>query len=119
MEFSDQRAIYLQIAKLVEDKILSGEWAEGERVPSVREFGVQYGVNPATVLRGYDELADTGVLQQRRGIGYYVLEGARGVIRVARQQEFFSATLPQLFEEIDALGITFEQLSAAYSARKG
>ncbi len=112
MKFSEQRPIYLQIAHLIGGYILSGEWAEGVRIPSVREFGVSLAVNPATVLRAYDDLSEKGIIEQRRGIGYFVCVGAKAMVHRERKEEFFATTLPCLYKEMKDLGITIEEVVA-------
>ena len=56
MDFKETQAIYLQIVDLVCDHIVTGKWKAQERIPSVRELGVQLEVNPNTVMRAYDYL---------------------------------------------------------------
>lgn len=51
MDFEKKDAIYLQIADLICERILAGDWVEGERIPSVRELAVDLEVNPNTLMR--------------------------------------------------------------------
>ena len=60
MDFKETQAIYLQIVDLVCDHIVTGKWKAQERIPSVRELGVQLEVNPNTVMRAYDYLQQAG-----------------------------------------------------------
>ena len=76
MEFLDNQPIYLQIVDSIYESILRKEWSEGERIPSVREFAVSLEVNPNTVQRSYSYLQQKGIILNKRGIGYYILEGA-------------------------------------------
>ncbi len=117
MIFNDQRPIYLQISQLIGSYILSGEWAEATRIPSVREFGITLGVNPATILRAYDELSRLDIIEQRRGVGYFVKEGAAKSVRKARKAEFISETLPQFFADMDSLSITIDEVVEHYKVR--
>ena len=66
MDFKETQAIYLQIVDLVCDHIVTGKWKAQERIPSVRELGVQLEVNPNTVMRAYD------YLQARDGTARYL-----------------------------------------------
>ena len=81
MEFDQHKPIYLQIADAICERILTGQWPEGDRIPSVRECGVSLEVNPNTVARSYDELSTEGIIHNKRGIGYFVSPGAKSVIR--------------------------------------
>ena len=88
MDFKETQAIYLQIVDLVCDNIMTGKWKAGERVPSVRELGVQLEVNPNTVMRAYDCLQDKQIIYNKRGVGYCVEEGAPAQIAEARRIVF-------------------------------
>ena len=72
MDFKETQAIYLQIVDLVCDNIMTGKWKAGERVPSVRELGVQLEVNPNTVMRAYDCLQAVPYLS---GLNYLKFSG--------------------------------------------
>ena len=87
MEFDQHKPIYLQIADAICERILTGQWPEGDRIPSVRECGVSLEVNPNTVARSYDELSTEGIIHNKRGIGYFVSPGAKSVIREKQLQE--------------------------------
>lgn len=114
MDFKETQAIYLQIVDLVCDNIMTGRWKAGERVPSVRELGVQLEVNPNTVMRAYDCLQDKQIIYNKRGVGYFVEEGAPVQIAEARRTVFVGVELPEIFRQMELLGISFEQLVAVY-----
>ena len=76
MDFKETQAIYLQIVDLVCDHIVTGKWKAQERIPSVRELGVQLEVNPNTVMRAYDYLQAREIICNKRGVGFFVTEGA-------------------------------------------
>ena len=68
MNFDSNKPIYLQIADVICEKILSGEYLPDSRIPSVREYGADIGVNPNTVMRTYEKLTTDGVIYNKRGI---------------------------------------------------
>ena len=70
MEFDSNKAIYLQICDAICERILSKEFGADERIPSVREYGAEIGVNPNTVMRSYEKLTADGIIYNKRGIGY-------------------------------------------------
>ncbi|MCQ2204404.1 MAG: GntR family transcriptional regulator [Bacteroidales bacterium] len=117
MEFNDTKTIYLQIAERICDQILSGVYKENERIPSVRETGASLEVNPNTVVRSYDYLQTNNILFNKRGIGYFVSAGASDIILDMRRSVFMSDTLPQLFDEMDKLGISIDEVSSKYMER--
>ncbi len=89
-------------------RVLSGQWPEGERVASVREMAVSVGVNPNTVMRSYEKLEADGIIYNRRGIGFFVSEGAKEHIRQLERQKFMDEELPKLRERLQLLGLMIE-----------
>ena len=108
MQFSEEKPIWRQIYELIAMRVLSGEWAEGERVMSVREMAASVGVNPNTVMRSYERLEVDGVIFNRRGIGFFVSEGAKEHIRQLERQKFMDEELPKLRERLQLLGLTID-----------
>ena len=115
MEFNDNKAIYLQIADLLMDEILSGRLAEEERTPSVRECAALYEVNVNTVVRSFDWLTRHEMIYQRRGMGFFVSDGARGRIMDYRRGDFFDVELPRLFGTMGKLGVTIDEVADLYA----
>lgn len=116
MEFKNQKSIYLQIADYICDKIVLGEYKEDERLPSVREFAAEVEVNVNTVTRTFDYLQQNGVVASRRGLGIYVMPGAREAVYGIRRAEFFNVQLPEVFTLMDTLGISMEEVASHYEA---
>ncbi len=110
MQFSDPKAIYLQLADALCDLILQGVHRPGERIPSVRELAAQAGVNPNTMLRTVAHLTEQGVLYNQRGVGTFVSENAREVIMEQRRKEFLEEELHRFFQKIRLLGMDFSDL---------
>ena len=78
--FSNDKAIYLQMADRLCDEILAGLYGDDDRIPSVREYAVLLQVNTNTAVKAYDALARDGIIYNRRGLGYFVSAGARDTI---------------------------------------
>ena len=116
MEFKNQKPIYLQIADHICDRILLGEYAEDERLPSVREFAAEVEVNVNTVTRTFEYLQQNEVVASRRGLGVYVMPGARERVYAMRRTEFFKEQLPEVFALMDTLGISMEEVATQYDA---
>jgi GntR family transcriptional regulator len=110
MEFADKQAIYLQIAERVCEFILSGQWSDGERIPSVREIAVMMEVNPNTANRAYDFLQSQGVIYNKRGIGYFVAEDGHLKTIELRRTEFLENEVPSFFKTMKLLGFTCSDL---------
>lgn len=114
MEFEKDQAIYLQIADLICENILSEDWSEMERIPSVRELAVSTEVNPNTVMRSYAWLQEKDIIQNRRGIGYFVSDSAVEKTRTLKKEEFINNRLPQIFRMMKLLNISFDELKNLY-----
>ena len=114
MEFDQHKPIYLQIVDAICERILTGQWPEGDRIPSVRECGVSLEVNPNTVARSYDELSTEGIIHNKRGIGYFVSPGAKSVIREKQRSSFISGDLKEVFRKMEILGISIEDITSLY-----
>ena len=118
MEFDQPKGIYQQIADQVRDRIAVGEWNAGERIPSVREMAVNLGVNPNTVARSYQSLLDGGIIENRRGIGYFVAVEAKERIMEDLKKAFIEEELPRLFGMMDRLGMDIEELASLYARQE-
>jgi len=114
MEFRDNKAIYLQIAEYVCEHILLGKWKADEKVPSVRELAVEMEVNPNTVMRTYELLQNKNIINNKRGIGFFVEEAAIDNVRNYRKQQFIIDDLPVVFRNIYLLNIGFDELENQY-----
>ena len=118
MEFKESQAIYLQIAELVCDNVLSGLWKPGDRIPSIRELAESIEVNPNTVVRTYAYLQDQGIIQNQRGIGYFLTDRAREVTTDLKRRSFESRDLPQVFRTMELLRMSFDDLRQLYAAHR-
>ncbi|MCK5329904.1 MAG: GntR family transcriptional regulator [Candidatus Marinimicrobia bacterium] len=114
MEFRTDQAIYLQISDYICEMILTGKWESGAKIPSIRELAVDIEVNPNTVLRTYAYLQQKEIIFNRRGIGYFVADGASKSTRHLKQDDFISNDLPRLFKTMDVLTISIEELEKLY-----
>jgi len=114
MDFNNNKAIYLQIAEYVCEHILLGKWKSNEKVPSVRELAVEMEVNPNTVMRTYDLLQKQNIINNKRGIGFFLAEDAISNVNLYRKTTFIQDELPQLFRNMYLLEIDFEELKSRY-----
>lgn len=111
MQFSDPKAIYLQLADAVCDLILRGVYTREGKIPSVRELAAEAGVNPNTILRTVSHLTDQGILYNQRGVGTFVSGNARETIMQQRKKTFLDEELTQFFQKIELLGLDFTELA--------
>lgn len=108
MEFDNNRPIYLQIADNLCEKILSGAFEAGGRLPSVREWGATIGCNPNTVARSYDILSERKIIYNQRGIGFFIAENAVDIIRNSEKKIFIEEEIPALINRGRLLGLEIE-----------
>lgn len=102
--------LFKQIAVLIQDSIVDGSLAAGERAPSTNELAAFHSINPATARKGLTILVEEGVLEKRRGLGMFVKEGAADLIRARRRDEFAAAFLAPLVDEAVKLDIPRAEL---------
>ena len=116
MIFTNDKAIYIQMADRLCDEILADKYKDDDRIPSVREYAVMLEVNANTVVKAYDELSRANIIYNKRGLGYFVTPGAKKQILKERKQEFMKERLPELFRQMQLLDITLEDVKIAYAA---
>ena len=109
--WDDRQPIYQQLADQLAAALLDGEPGEGAAMPSVRLLAAQHLLNPLTVNRALQALGDEGLIENRRGMGFYVTPGARERLRAAERQRFLQIEWPRLRERLRRLEIRPEQLN--------
>jgi DNA-binding transcriptional regulator YhcF (GntR family) len=97
--------LFVQISEQLADDIADGTLPEGERVPSSNEFAVYHRINPATAAKGINMLVDQGLLEKRRGVGMFVVAGARKRLLARRRDEFAVRYLAPLLSEARRIGV--------------
>jgi DNA-binding transcriptional regulator YhcF (GntR family) len=112
-EWNDGQPIYRQLRDLVVAMILDRVLKEGDPLPSVRTVAAEYRVNPLTVLKGYQQLVDEGLVEARRGRGMFINIGARDLLLQGERQRFLGEEWPRISETIRRLGLTAEELLRA------
>ena len=114
MQFKEIKAIYIQIADKITDNILSGRWKEEERIPSVREMAVDMEVNPNTIARTYGYLQDQQIINNKRGIGYFVASNAKDLAVESKRQDFINNELPLFFRSLKMLDMDLRTIEPLY-----
>src|ERR1700739_759421 len=111
-EGNDSQPIYRQLRDRVVAMILDGVLKEGDPLPSVRTVAAEYRVNPLTVLKGYQQLVDEGLVESRRGLGMFINTGARSLLLDGERQNFLAEEWPRIQETIQRLGLRWKELLA-------
>jgi len=118
MIFTNDKPIYIQMADRLCDEILAGKYRDDDRIPSVRELAVLLEVNVNTAVRAFDELSRANIIYNKRGLGYFVTPGAKKQILKERRKAFMKERLPELFRQMQLLGITLEDVKVTYDAQQ-
>ena len=120
-KWSEDLPIYRQLRDRVVDMILEGVLGDGDALPSVRNVAAEYRLNPLTVLKGYQELVDEGLVEKKRGRGMFVTDGARRQLLKDERRRFIDKEWPKVLETIDRLGLDAAELlaRATESAEEG
>ena len=114
MEFRDNQAIYLQIAEYVCEQVLLKLWLPGNKITSIRDLAVMMEVNPNTVQRAYDFLQQREIIINKRGVGYFVDDGAIAKVVSFRKEQFIENELPVLFRNMYLLNMPLEDVGERY-----
>lgn len=110
IDFKTSKGIFQQIADNLCLRILEGKLLAGDRVPSVRELAAEFEVNRNTVLRTFSILNESGIFENKRGIGFFVSENAKSQIRLSEKKEFFSNDLPAFLQKVKMLELVADDL---------
>ncbi len=107
---SIEKPIFIQIAEQLEDSIFTGVFPEETKIPSTNEISALLNINPHTVLKGMNMLADEGIIYKKRGLGMFVKEGAVEKIRQKRQSRFYEQYVAALINEAMKLQMSKEDI---------
>ena len=119
MNFTNDKPIYIQMAERLKDEILSDQHKDDDRIPSVREYAVLLEVNTNTAVKAYDELSRANIIYNKRGLGYFVTKGAKQQILRERRKAFMESQLPELFRQMQLLGIDIQDVANAWLQQLG
>ncbi len=109
--FDGTRPIFLQLAEMLEEGIISGAYPEEGQIPSITEFSATLKINPATALKGINLLVDEGLVYKKRGVGMFVATGARDALLKKRQESFYTDRARPVAREASSLGLTLPELT--------
>ncbi|HEY7886986.1 MAG TPA: GntR family transcriptional regulator [Steroidobacteraceae bacterium] len=117
-EWNDSQPIYRQLRDRVIAMILEAVLQEGDPLPSVRTVAADYRVNPLTVLKAYQQLADEQIVEKRRGVGMFVKAGVRGQLLRDERQRFLKEEWPRVLATLQRLGLKAQDLLDGAAAER-
>jgi GntR family transcriptional regulator len=110
--------LYDQIAARIRLAVASGDLAEGDALPSVRQLAARLRINPATVVQAYRALEREGFVEMRQGSGTYVRSVSTDRRRQTREDQ--AARLARdLLAEAARLGIAGTEVARALQREMG
>ena len=102
--FDNDRPIYIQIVELLEMMIISGKLKPSDKIPSVREYALDFKVNPNTMQRALTELEDKKLIYTQRTNGKYVTEDENVIKKF--KTEFINKRLDSFVESMNNIGVS-------------
>lgn len=102
--------IYRQLKERIVTMLLDGTLQPGDALPSVRQIAADFQLNPITVSRAYQELVDEQLVETKRGLGMFVLAGAREKLLKSERTRFLKEEWPAVLERINQLGLSVAEL---------
>ncbi len=115
---NEDQPIYRQLRDRVVAMILEGVLGDGDALPSVRNVAAEYRLNPLTVLKGYQELVDEGLVEKKRGRGMFVNDGAHKQLLKDERRRFIEKEWPKVMETIHRLGLDETEVLGKLSSSK-
>jgi len=117
-KWNEDQPIYRQLRDRVVAMLLEEVLTDGDALPSVRNVAAEYRLNPLTVLKGYQELVDEGLVEKKRGRGMFVNEGARAKLLKAERQRFLEKEWPLVLATIERLDLSLVDLQKQSESNK-
>ena len=106
MKFDPMIPIWLQVATSIKQQIVTGRLPPGAKLPGGRDLALQYGINPNTAARIYQELEREGVCQTQRGLGTFVTDSGETVQRL--REEMARGAVSRFLADLKGIGMNRE-----------
>lgn len=116
--WNNSQPIYRQLRDRIVAMILESVLQEGDALPSVRQVAAEYQLNPLTVLKGYQALVEEGLVEKRRGLGMFVVQGAHKKLMASEREWFQREEWPRILERIEQLGLNIQTLVKERALKK-
>jgi len=96
-------ARYIQVYEEIRERIVSGSFSYGSRIPSKREMAQEKGISVITVEHAYELLAEEGYIESRPRSGCYVIYRDSDLIHVEKAE---ADTMPDFTFEADVFPLS-------------
>lgn len=105
---TSDRPIYLQLMECIQLGIISGRYAPGDKLPSVRELAAEAAVNPNTMQKALMELERTGLVYTQRTSGRYITEDTALIERCKKQ--IAEGQITEFLDKLKGMGYSVEEI---------
>lgn len=109
INWNNKEPIYIQLRDRLVELIMDGVLTEGDALPSVRQISSEQRINPITVSKAFQILVDENLVEKKRGLGMYVLSGAKEKLFTEEKSKFLEQEWPQIAERIERLGLEIDE----------
>ena len=106
--FNNDTPIYLQIVDLIRNDISSGKLKPGQKLPSVREYALEFKVNPNTICKAMQILEDKKIIYTERTNGKFVTMDS-SIIKDYKK-DIFNEMVSSFLEELQSMGYSKEEI---------
>jgi GntR family transcriptional regulator len=110
ISWNNKEPIYIQLRDRLAELIMDGVLTEGDALPSVRQISSEQRINPITVSKALQILVDEDLVEKKRGLGMYVISGAKDKLSKQERTKFLEEEWPQIAKRIERLGLEVNQL---------
>lgn len=118
MDFHKNKPIYLQIVDVICQRIVSKEWKEDVKIPTVKELAKELEVNHNTLMRSLEMLQAENILTSKRGVGLFMSKDAYKNALDLMRKSFYENQVPEFFSTMNTLKITLGELIDLYKSNK-
>ena len=115
MNFDSNMPIYLQIMEEIKRWIVTDIYQPSQKIPSVRELAVEFGVNPNTVQRALSELERSGLVASERTAGRFICNDTEMIKEL--KEDVIRQKMDVFLEEIRQYGCDDETIVATVEER--
>lgn len=117
IDFLPDKPIYQQLIERITGDIIRGTLKPGEKLPSVREYAIEAGVNANTMQRVYKELEQMEITETKRGQGSFVTEDVKKIF--ALRDEMKEQLAMSFIRNVEALGFSTSEMVDYLQERGG
>lgn len=115
----DKKLIYLQIKEMIEDQIMNNQLQAHDQIPSTNQLVQFYKINHITVSKGINLLVEEEIIYKKRGVGMFVMEGAKEKLIAKRRDEFAEEFVLPMLKEAKKLMLTDNDILKLMEKLKG